>query len=201
MTVNERLNKKIADRKISYRELSNLCGVPTASIHRYATKRVPIPVDKLEKIARALLTTVPVLMGYEQDLPHNAVPVETRSVPLLGSIAAGEPIFAQENRETYIELGSDIQCDFALIVDGDSMAPTIERGDIVFIRKQSDVDNGQIAAVLIDDSATLKRIYHIPNGLTLVSDNTTKYPPRTVTMPEYTHISIMGLAVAYKRTL
>ena len=184
-----------------YAELARLTGIPVPTLHRYATTNKPIPVNRLESIARALLTTVPVLMGYEKDLPRNAVPVETQSVPLLGSIAAGEPIFANENRETYIELGSDVKCDFALIVDGDSMEPTIKRGDIVFIRKQPDVDNGQIAAVLIDDSATLKRVYHVPNGLTLVSDNTTKFPPRTVTMPEYATISIMGLAVAYKRTL
>lgn len=133
--------------------------------------------------------------------PTNLIPIRRMRIPMLGGIAAGEPILAEQQYDTYVEADVDVDCSYALRVDGDSMEPTVRFGDIVFIRQQEDVDDGQIAAVLIDDSATLKRIYHIPNGLQLLSDNAAKYPPRTVTFEDYDCIRILGLAVAFKRNL
>ena len=93
------------------------------------------------------------------------------------------------------------QADFALRVSGDSMVGArIHDGDIVFIRQQDDVDDGQIAAVIIDDSATLKRVYHIPGGLQLLSENP-KYPPMIFTYPGCGAIRIIGRAVAFQSSL
>lgn len=128
------------------------------------------------------------------------VPIRTRKVPILGGIAAGEPIYAQEEHEEYADVDEDTPCDYALRVEGDSMEPTICLGDLVFIRRQSDVNDGQIAAVLIEDSATLKRIFHQSGSLTLISDNAAKYPPRHITC-EDGEIRIMGRAVSFKRFL
>ena len=136
-----------------------------------------------------------------EPMPANCIPVKRVQVPMLGGIAAGEPILAEQQYDAYVEADADLDCTYALRVDGDSMEPTVRYGDIVFIRQQEDVDDGRIAAVLVDDSATLKRVYHIPNGLQLLSDNAAKYPPRAVTFEDYDCIRILGLAVAFKRSL
>lgn len=101
----------------------------------------------------------------------------TKKIPVIGTIAAGEPILAVENIEEYIDLDKKISADFALRVRGDSMVgANIFDGDIVFIRKQSDVDDGEIAAVIIDDSATLKRVFKFENKVVLRAENP-KYKP------------------------
>jgi len=124
------------------------------------------------------------------------LPVTRRHVPLLGAIAAGQPIFAEQAVDD-VACGAAPRCDFALRVKGDSMiGARIHDGDIVFIQRQEDVEDGQIAAVIIDDEATLKRVYHIPNGLQLLSENP-KYPPMVFTLAEHGAIRILGRAVGF----
>ena len=130
----------------------------------------------------------------------DVLPVAPRRVPLLGEIAAGVPIYAEETLEG-AECDAAMHCDFALRVHGDSMiGARIRDGDIVFIRRQDDVDDGQIAAVIVDDEATLKRVYHVKNGLQLLSENP-KYPPMVFTLEEYGSIRILGLAVGFTSRL
>ena len=131
---------------------------------------------------------------------NSILPVTRRRVPLLGAIAAGEPIYAEETLDA-TDCDAAMQCDFALRVRGDSMVGArINDGDIVFIRRQDDVDDGQIAAVIIDDEATLKRVYHIKNGLQLLSENR-KYPPMVFTLEDYGSIRILGRAVGFTSRL
>ncbi|MBQ3477499.1 MAG: hypothetical protein IJH25_04920, partial [Clostridia bacterium] len=126
----------------------------------------------------------------------NLLPVLTRRVPLLGTIAAGAPIYAEQDLAV-ADCETGIHCDFALRVKGDSMiGARIHDGDVVFIRRQDDVADGQIAAVVIDDEATLKRVYHVKNGLQLLSENP-KYPPMMFTLAECGVIRILGLAVGF----
>lgn len=116
--------------------------------------------------------------AQEFSLPPGALPITVQRVPLLGSIHAGEPTFAEENFDGYAVLGSAVRCDFALRVVGDSMINArIYDGDIVFIRKQDTVENGEIAAVLIDDETTLKRVRFIGNGITVFYPENPKYEP------------------------
>lgn len=100
----------------------------------------------------------------------NIIPLpETQKIPLLGTIACGEPILAEENIEDYVNLDKDVDADFALRCSGDSMiGARINNGDIVFIHQQPDVENGEIAAVLIGNEATLKRVYKYPEKSMLV---------------------------------
>ena len=87
-------------------------------------------------------------------------PVKKRSVPILGSVACGAPIFAEESYEGYADVASDAKIDFCLYAKGDSMMDAgIRDGSVVFIKSQPTVENGQIAVVLIEDEATLKRVY------------------------------------------
>lgn len=122
--------------------------------------------DKIASLAKALHTTPAYLMGWI-DEPHREITVdnlfriETKQFPLLGNIACGEPIFAEQNFEAYVEAGANVHADFCLRAKGDSMiGARIQDGDIVFIKKQEMVDDGEIAAVLIEDEATLKRVYY-----------------------------------------
>lgn len=158
----------------------------------------------IEKLAYFFGVKKSFLMGEDSDIPPapDLIPVRRVRIPLLGDIAAGEPILAAEEHEEYVEIDAGApSCDYALRVISDSMEPTIHVGDMVFIRQQEDVDDGKIAAVLMDDHAALKRIRHIKGGLLLISDNTAKYEPRAVMASEFDTLRILGLAVAYRRNL
>lgn len=206
MDLGEKIKKLRIEQGLTLEEVGNRVGVGKSTVRKWESGEIAnMRRDKISLIAKALGVSPAYLMGWDENsssdaLPSNIIPIRIEKVPLLGSIAAGEPILAQEEFDTYIEADADIRCNFALRVDGDSMSPTINYGDVVFIRKQDDVDEGQIAAVLIDDSATLKRVYHIPNGVHLLSDNP-KYPPMIFTLPDCDTIRILGRAVAFKRML
>lgn len=134
----------------------------------------------------------------DKPYPTNILPIRTHKIPLLGTIAAGIPILATEDCEQYIEVGDSVKCDFCLRVQGDSMIDArINDGDIVFIKKQSDVENGEIAAVIVDDEATLKRIYKGKGFITLVPANP-KYKPMTFTESDALSVVILGKAVAFQ---
>lgn len=158
---------------------------------------------KIQSSSKALLSLLKRgLESVDKESDSSAlVPVKKIRVPVVGGIAAGEPILTDQEYDTYVEVDDVLDGTVGLRVEGDSMEPTVRYGDLVFIRPQDDVNDGEIAAVIIDDSATLKRVYHITNGLTLISDNAAKYPPMTVTYPSHDCIRIFGKAIAFKRNL
>ena len=122
---------------------------------------------------------------------------------MLGNIACGEPIWADEDKESYVMSDMDISADFCLTANGDSMINArIYDGDIVFIRKMPIVNNGEIAAVIIDDEATLKRWYYYKddNKLMLVAENP-KYPPLVYINEELNNIRCLGKAVYFMSAL
>lgn len=132
-------------------------------------------------------------------LPDTVFPISSikpQRIPLIGSIAAGQPILAEEEYETFVDAPN--KADYALRVEGDSMTPTFLDGDIIYIRSVSDIDDGKIGVVLLDDSAAVKHIYHIDNGLMLTSDNP-KYMPINATFENYDNIRILGEVVSYTR--
>ena len=128
------------------------------------------------------------------------MPLSEKKIPLLGEIAAGQPIFASEQYECYSP-ADDYGADFCLRVHGYSMVGAgIQDGTVVFILKQEDVDDGDIAAVLIDDEATLKRVYHSADSITLVAENP-KYKPLVYTKKQSKNIRILGKAVSFTAKL
>ena len=168
--------------------------------------QVDLPQSKILDFAKALDVSPGDLMGWEDenkaDLSQydNIMPITTKKVPLLGQIACGKPIYANEDRESYIEVGTELKADFCLKATGDSMINArIFDGDIVFIRKQPTVENGEIAAVVIDDSATLKRVFYHPETdiLELKAENP-KYPVQTYTNEQLNQIKILGKAIAFQ---
>lgn len=130
----------------------------------------------------------------------NIIPLpKTKKVPLIGTIACGEPILAEENIEKYIDMVENVNATFALHCKGDSMINArIYDGDIVYIREQPQVENGEIAAVLIDGEATLKRVYYYPekNMLILKPENN-QYNDMIYINEELENIKIIGKAVAF----
>lgn len=133
-------------------------------------------------------------------LPRGLSKVETKKYPMLGNIACGEPTLANEEMGLYVEAGTDIKADFCLRAKGDSMiGARIHDGDIVFIRQQEMVDDGEIAAVLIDDEATLKRVYYDRDAgtLSLFAENPL-YKAMHFSGDTLNQIKIIGKAVAFQ---
>lgn len=119
---------------------------------------------------------------------------------MLGTIACGEPIFTDEDRESYVMVGTEIRADFCLKCQGDSMINArIHDGDIVFIRKQDIVDNGEIAAVIIDDEATLKRFYYYKEqNMVILRPENSKYKDIILTGEQLERVKVLGKAVAFQ---
>ena len=122
-------------------------------------------------------------------------------VPVLGTIACGTPITAEQNVKSYIGIPAAWHADFALECHGDSMAPTICDGDVVCIRSQPEVEQGQIAAVRIGEEATLKHFYRQGDVVSLIADNPAVCPPMVFAGQELEEMAIEGLAVGYCRGL
>lgn len=156
-------------------------------LSQYVSGKVTPGQEKLTILGLALGVTETWLMGYDvpmerdnnekiNSLPHHDFkPVSKRKYKYLGEIACGEPIFADEQYETYIELDSDIHADFVLRAKGDSMINAgIHDGDLLLIRQQNDIDNGDIAVVAVNgDDATLKRVKKQKNAIILQPENPT----------------------------
>lgn len=201
--ISKRLQQYYERSGLSYTDLAARTGVPKSALQRYISGTTEkIPMDRLEKLAYALDTTPQILMGWqpheESDVPPGFIPVpEMRRVPLVGRIACGTPITAEQNIEDYVEVPILHHADFALRCEGDSMIDAgIADGDIVYIRRQPDVENGQIAAVRIGDEATLKRVYKTPDAITLMPANAA-YPPYILTGEQMQDLVIEGKAVGF----
>ena len=125
---------------------------------------------------------------------------EMESVPLVGRIACGQPITAEENLEGYVSIPAAWRATFTLQCEGDSMEPTIHDGDLVAIRKDVHIENGQIAAVRIGDEATLKHLYLHDDYIELRPENPT-YASIIRRKEEMNDVSIEGKAVGLCRGL
>ena len=214
MTLRERLIALKTENGLTTDELSRLSGVPKGTLNKLLNGETRNPtIGTLAGLAQALNCPLETLTARDAEAPApdaipgvfrlnagDILPVRRRKIPLLGEIAAGRPIYAEETFDA-TDCDAAMRCDFALRVHGDSMVGArIRNGDIVFIRRQDDVDDGQIAAVIVDDEATLKRVYHIKNGLQLLSENP-DYPPMVFTLAEHASIRILGRAVGFQSPL
>ena len=197
-----RLYERIKERRLAMGmtllEVADALGVKEATVQRYESGEIKNPKHQtVLELAKIFHCTPSYLMGWEEDvLPESVMQISKKRLPLLGKIAAGEPIYADENIE-YYSPGEDTGADFCLRVQGDSMVGAgIKDGDIVFVRKQEFVDEGEIAVVLIDNDATLKRVYDSEDTITLVSENP-KYKPMVYSKKQGASIRILGKAVSY----
>lgn len=204
LTIGQKIKVLREKNGLTLEQVGSAVGVGKSTVRKWETGIIAnMRRDKIAALARVLHTTPAYLMGWEEDQVTNLYKIETRRFPLLGSITCGVPIFADEEQELYVEAGTDLDADFCLRARGDSMTGArIHDGDVVFIRKQSDVDNGEIAAVLIGDEATLKRVFYYPDKQKLVlSAENAKYEPLVYIGEELEQIRIIGKAVAFQSSL
>ena len=202
MKLYERIKERRLAMGMTLLDVANALGVKEATVQRYESGEIKNPKHRtVLELAKIFRCSPSYLMGWEEDiLPEAVMQISQSKLPLLGEIAAGQPIFAKEDIE-YYSPGEDTGADFCLRVQGDSMTGAgIKDGDIVFIRSQETVEDGEIAAVLIDDDATLKRVYLSPDTVTLVSENP-KYKPMVYTKKQCKNIRILGKAVSYTTKL
>ena len=179
-----------------------------SSISKIENGKADIPQSKVKEFAEVLDTSVSWLIGIdgEEDKPAPAsrpIPPgfepmpKMKKIPLIGSIACGTPILAEQNIEKLVDVPEHIRCDFSLTCHGDSMVDAgIHDRDVVYIRIQPEVENGEIAAVRIGEEATLKRVYYTPGTLTLMPANPT-YAPMVYTGPQLNDVHIEGKAVGW----
>lgn len=204
MTTGERIRQLRIEKDMTQEMLGEKIGVKKAAIYKYENGLVVnLKRDIIEKLANVLEVSPSYLMGLDdiKDVPQGFQPVPSmKKIPRVGRIACGTPILAEENVEEYDSVPEHWKADFTLICVGDSMAPKIQDGDLVAIRQQEMVENGQIAAVLIDNEATLKRVYVYPDKLILRPENP-NYEPIVIMNGESSNIRIEGRAVGFCRGL
>lgn len=196
------LSRILSDKGITQAELAELMGVAPSSVSSWCNGEKMPRMKKIEWIARHFNIMKTDLLE-ELVLPENiSLLKKMKKVPLIGQIACGTPILAEENITDYIDLPGHIRADYALTCKGDSMINAgIQDGDVVYIRKQEVVENGQIAAVVVgDDEATLKRFYLVDGIVTLNAENPA-YEPKIYVGEEVTQIHVVGLAVAFTHVI
>ena len=201
-----RIRQRREELGMSQEELAARMGYRSKSSITKIEKGInDIPQNKVEDFAAALETTTAWLLGLESEV--SAVPAgfeplsRMTQVPLVGSIACGTPITAEQNIERYIGVPADWHADFALTCHGDSMAPTIRDGDIVCIRRQPEVEQGEIAAVRVGEEATLKHFHRQGDTVMLLADNAAVCPPMIYAGPQLAELQIEGKAVGLCRSL
>lgn len=210
MQLNERIKQIRIRHGYSMSEFAKLIGCSKSAIGMYETGQRKPKYEILESIADTFNVDMNYLLGKSdtERLENftlssqfsNLFLIEKKKIPLLGDIACGKPIYADEDRESYVIAGTNVNADFCLRAKGDSMiGARILDGDVVFIQKADIVNNGEIAAVIIEDEATLKRVYYYPESQKLVLNaENPKYEPLVYVDSELEQIHILGKAVAFQ---
>lgn len=206
----DRLDEAMRIRGMTAAELARTSKVNEGAISQYRAGKYKASQRSLDKLARALQVSIPWLMGADvpmeesdsqrsTSLPSNVQPMPTmQQIPRIGMIACGDPLLAQQNIEGYDNVPEYVKCDFTLVCRGDSMINArIFDGDIVCIREQPAVENGEIAAVLIDsEEATLKRVKIFDDHIVLEPENP-MYKPLVFWGEEMNTVRILGKATHF----
>ena len=205
-TLYDRIKSRRTELGLTVEELAHKMGYKDkSSISKIENGKADIPQSKIAAFADALQTPPAYLMGWEEQpepkkptIPPGFEPMpKMKKIPLIGAIACGEPITAEQNIEKMVDVPENIRCDFSLTCHGDSMVDAgIHDKDVVYIRIQPEVENGEIAAVRIDGEATLKRVYYNPGTLTLMPANPA-YAPMIYTGSQLEEVHIEGKAVGW----
>ncbi len=199
---------------ISQSDFAKMIKLSKSSVNMYERGEREPGFETLETIADYFNVDMDYLMG-KSDFPNksawlasvsdspiasasNIIPMpKMTQIPLYGAIACGDPILAQQDPNNMVDLPSHVHADFALTCKGDSMINArIYDGDVVYIRRQEFVENGEIAAVLIDEEATLKRVRLFDDHIVLEPENPT-YRPFVYWGEEMNNVHILGKAVAF----
>lgn len=201
--VRHRIDQRRKELNVTYQELADKLGVNKSTIQRYINGEIgKLPLTKFRELAYALDISPTYLMGLDDSPYWMPIPEEeernAKTIPILGTIAAGSPIFAEENYDDYVAVDKNFRADFGLHVSGDSMIEaSIFDGDIALIRRQNTLENGEIGAILIGDEATLKYFRKSDERIRLSAANQALLDwPRDFTPEQAQDITILGKLVA-----
>lgn len=205
------LSERRKELGLTLMQIAKQMDVSEATVQRWESGNIKsLRHEKITRLADILNVSPAALMGWEDleaPLPDNILPMpKMRKIPLLGTIACGKPVTAVEEADEFVDMPEGINADFALRCKGDSMINAdIFDGDTVYIHQQPQVENGEIAAVLIDSvaeysEATLKRVYLSGNQLILQAENS-KFAPLVFTGEDIQQVRILGKAVAFTRMI
>lgn len=208
MTISEKIKQLRKKAGLTQTELGDRLGVKKNAVSKWECGRVEaIPSSKIKAMASLFEVPPSYLIDDDQDgfsaatIPPGFKPLpDMVEVPLVGRIACGQPITAQENLDGYVSVPAEWHATFTLSCVGDSMEPTIHDGDLVAIRKDVEVENGQIAAVRIEEEATLKRIYLHEDYIELRPENP-NYGAIIRRKEEMNDVTIEGKAIGLCRGL
>ena len=213
MTFGQRLRYARKQKRLTQKELATKINAAHNSISNWENDQNRPDPDTIQALCWALGVTPNYLFSDNAETSSrptvdpsifrydNIEPLPSTVLkPLLGTIACGEPILAQENIEDMIPVPDTVHCDFVLRCRGDSMINArIHDGDIVFIREQPEVENGEIAAVLIENETTLKRVSYFPEkSMLILKPENPAYEDLVYIGQELEHIRILGKAVAFQ---
>lgn len=195
MTIGDNIKRLREQHNMTQMDLANEISVSDKTISSWENGiRVP-RMGAIERLSRIFNVSKSEILGETVRSAFMPVPA-THLVPVLGRIACGTPILAEQNISHMMAVPDKITCNYILECHGDSMVDAgINDGDLVYVRSQPDVEDGEIAVVLIGDEATLKRVYHFDTFVQLVACNP-KYAPMIVTARDES-VRIEGKAVAY----
>ena len=197
----KKLQKLLNSRGVSQAELSRILEVSESAVGKWLLKKAMPRMGLIQRLADHFNVEKSYFLEDHSfnvfDIP-GVMPIKTKKIPLLGNIAAGQPIEAIESFDSYVQCGAEITANFCLKVSGDSMINArIYDGDIVFIQNQPTVENGEIAAVFVDGNTTLKRVFKQNDSIVLQSENS-KYAPQIYTKDNCSEIRILGKAIAFQ---
>lgn len=181
-------------------QFAEYVGSSPANITRYEKEDMNVSLEAVKQISDKLSINPGYLLGWEED---KYMDMETyKKIPLIGTIAAGTPILATENIDGFEFVSQVENVDFSLKVKGNSMiGARIYDGDIVYIKQQPDVENGEIAAIMINgEDATLKRVYKVDGAIILHSENP-EYKDMVFSKKELKGIKILGKAISFKAAI
>lgn len=210
--IGERLERRRKELGYTLDYVASEVGITKSTVQRYEKGKIEkLKLPVIEAIA-GVLNVNPAWVCCKTDdmslpsrrIPSNLLPLPTFTKrPRLGTIACGKPILCVEQAEEFDDVPDNLPCDFTLRCQGDSMVNSrIFDGDIVYIRAQPQVENGEIAAVRVGDEATLKKVYYTPGSsrITLRASNPL-YPDMEFEGPALDSIEILGKAVAFTSTI
>ena len=198
------IKKYMSLNNVSQTDICNALKFKPSTFSDWVNAKTYPRIDKIEMLANYFGIEKSDLVedksNDDSDYINNIYKIDKIKLPFLGSVACGEPIYASEDRESYIMVGTDIHADFCLQCKGDSMINArIHDGDIVFVRKQDIVNNGEIAVVIIDDEATLKRFYYYKEqNMVILRPENNKYQDIVLTGEELEKVRVIGKAVAFQ---
>ena len=201
--IGDTIKHRRLELNLTLEQVGEACGVGKSTVRKWETGAIKnMRRDKIALLASVLHLDPSEFIDGVSDvvtLPKGLMPIsqlQRKHIPLIGSVAAGEPIYDPEFPDVAVD--GPLDADFALRVKGDSMEPEYLHGDLIYLKSTPDIPHeGATVAIAIDDEATLKRVYKHTDSVTLISNNPA-YAPMVYSFVDHV-IRVLGVPIGYTR--